>query len=86
MRVLLTAILLACPALAPAGCRSDPAARCAEAYDHMITLAKRPPAAEARDPFIEACVTAWDVQRHDCLMAATDADQALDCRGQRGNN
>jgi hypothetical protein len=86
MRVLHTLVIPLCALLALAGCAADPAARCGEAYDHMITLAKRPPSPAARDPFIDACVLAWDAQRHECLMAATSADQALDCRSQRANN
>lgn len=86
MRVHHTLVILACTLLALAGCASDPAARCAEAYDHMITLAKRPPSPDARAPFVDACITAWDPQRHACLMASTSADEALDCRSQRANN
>ncbi len=86
LSTLSTLSTLACALLALAGCANDPAARCGEAYDHMITLAKRPPSPEARAPFVDACIAAWDPQRHDCLMAATSADEALDCRSQRADN
>jgi hypothetical protein len=79
----LTILAILCSAPLSAGCARAPASECGEAYDHMITLAKRPPAPEARDPFVAACVEAWDAERHACLMAATSADDALACRSQR---
>ncbi|MCB9729109.1 MAG: hypothetical protein H6744_06735 [Deltaproteobacteria bacterium] len=86
MRLPLATIALLSALLPVSACKRDPEPGCAEAYDHMIALAKHEPEPDQREAFMRACVDAWDEERHDCLMAATTPDEALACRSQRANN
>ena len=63
-----------------AACDPDPAPKCEEAYNHLITLAKRPQEAEQRQRFLRACHEAFDEARHRCLLDAQTIEDALTCR------
>ena len=63
-----------------AACDPDPAPKCDEAYNHLITLAKRAPDLEQRQRFMTACIQAFDEGRHTCLLEATSIDEAVTCR------
>ena len=77
MRVWLTG-LVSCLLLV--ACDPDPAPKCEEAYDHLITLAKRPPESAQRQRFLQACHEAYDESRHRCFLDAVTVEDALACR------
>lgn len=80
MRTPLPLAALSSALLSLTACDPDPSPRCAEAYDHLIALSKRPPDGGERDRFVTACRDAFDEGRHACLLEATTADEALACR------
>ena len=60
-----------------AACAPDVEPRCAEAYDHLIHLAKRSSSAEQRERFMAACRAAWDERQHTCILASRTAEEAM---------
>ena len=65
------------------GCFEERRLRCAQAYDHLVDLAKTYPQRSQRSSFIDACGTAWDEPHVRCLMAADTVEQALACKPSR---
>ena len=65
------------------GCAPDPAPRCAEAYDHLVRVARRNADGAQRLRFIEACGAAWDEGHHRCILKARTVDEALACRATK---
>ncbi|MEC9072760.1 MAG: hypothetical protein VX938_10290, partial [Myxococcota bacterium] len=57
--------------------------RCAQAYDHLVLIAKTHPQVAQRTRFIEACGAAWDEPHLRCLMASDTVEQALACKPSR---
>jgi hypothetical protein len=87
-RHLILALALALPllgalALGPSGCQGSRKRSCGQAYDHLALISKQRPDAKLRAQFIDACVEAFDVDRHGCLMAAQTPEAALECRPKR---
>jgi len=78
-RLALAALGLALTAGASA-CDEDPKGPCGEAYQHLVTLARRNPEPEDEASFIAACVAAWDKKRVACLTAAKSVGDALACK------
>jgi hypothetical protein len=62
------------------GCTPDRTVECAQAYDHLIGLAKRRMQPKQQALFISRCRSAWDDQRHACLLRAENAEEAMGCR------
>ena len=82
MRLAMLAVLIL---LSPVtgGCAEDRTVDCVQAYDHLITLAKRRMQPKKRRQFVERCRKAWDDKRHKCLMDSTTTEEALRCRVER---
>ena len=82
MRVALLALVFV---FAPAigGCAQDRTVDCVQAYDHLISLAKRRIQPRKRRVFVERCRSAFDEKRHKCLMDSKTPEEALRCRVER---
>ena len=65
------------------GCEEDHTFECAAAYDHLLEVGKRYPNEALRASFIDACRTAWDLDRVACLMVAKTPEEALACRPKK---
>jgi len=65
------------------GCEEDHTFECAAAYDHLVEIGKRYPNEAMRAAFIDACRTAWDLDRVACLMVAKTPEEALACRPKK---
>jgi hypothetical protein len=77
-------LVAACLAAAGlAACAEDPADGCAEAYAHLMALAKRRPDPELASRFMASCVEVGDLGRVACLRAATTPGEALACKPQK---
>ena len=61
-------------------CRHDATQQCAQAYAHLLELAKRQGSPKEKERFVNACKDAWDEARWKCLMDAKTVEQALDCK------
>lgn len=82
-RVSIAALALIATLTVGTACDPEPGPLCAEAYDHLIGIAKRPDRPEPRDRFVSACIDAFDEGRHRCIMGATTAEDALACRPRK---
>ncbi len=76
MRLFLVLTML----LSSLGCSKPPIEPCVAEYHHLRKLAQRKQNKGVRQRFVTACVAAWDVERHRCIMAASNVTQALACR------
>lgn len=86
LRALLAAAALTAPLAAAgliSGCAEDHTPECAAAYDHLVEVGKRYPNEALRASFIDACRTAWDLDRVACLMVAKTPEEALACRPKK---
>ncbi len=77
----LALVLLLSPATG--GCAQDRTVDCVQAYDHLLTLAKRRMQPKKRRLFVQRCRKAWDDERHQCLMKSETPEEALKCRVKR---
>ena len=81
MRILFS-VFLVLFAQTPA-CKEPPTGPCAEEYEHLIKLADRRKNLNLKARYIQACIKAWDQGKHQCIMDATKASQALECRPEK---
>jgi hypothetical protein len=82
-RPLATVIVSALIATGFTACAEDPADACAEAYAHLVALAKRRPDGELASRFMASCVEVGDARRVECLLTATTPGEALACKPQK---
>ncbi len=76
MRFLLVIVLLS----SLLGCSKPPIEPCTSEYQHLITIANQKENKGLKRRFIAVCMTAWDLERHQCIMKAKTVSRALACR------
>jgi hypothetical protein len=64
-------------------CKEPPTRPCGLEYEHLIKLGDRRKNLNLKARYINACVNAWDEGKHRCIMDATKASKALECRPEK---